>query len=209
MCACVCKRTCARVVHVCVLDAWACGLCTGRLVCPIHVWPAPPRDLADHPDRLNGGEWYSCPARYDLSGQEHGHYALELKAVDNAGNITVADWGNHRIQVFDTMGSFQRTIGHEGEGDAIAAAAGGRVEKGPPKDNERLFNKARLSYADDLQRVTDYERRSVVCQSFPQLIQVLKAINLDFKIVRIKNRFAKTNEVAKDTGAYRDCQLNV
>merc|ERR1719183_255283 len=38
-------------------------------------------------------------------------------AVDNAGNITVADWGNHRIQVFDTMGSFQRTIGHEGEGD--------------------------------------------------------------------------------------------
>ena len=87
MCACVCKCTCARVVHVCVLDAWACGLCTGRLVCPIHVWPAPPRDLADHPDRLNGGEWYSCRARYDLSGQEDGHYALELKAVDNAGNM--------------------------------------------------------------------------------------------------------------------------
>ena len=92
---------------------------------------------------------------------------------------------------------------------AIAAAAGGEVHVGPPKTNERLFEKARLSYGGDLERVTDYVRLSIVCTTFEQLKKVLLAINLDFIIIRIKNRFAKANEVAKDTGAYRDCQLNL
>lgn len=93
--------------------------------------------------------------------------------------------------------------------EAIAAGAGGQVHEGPVKATERLLEKARLSYGGNLQRVTDFIRLSIVCTTFPQLQKVLQGINMDFTIVRIKNRFAMENQAAKDTAAYRDCQLNL
>lgn len=93
--------------------------------------------------------------------------------------------------------------------EAIAAGAGGQVHEGPVKATERLLEKARLSYGGNLQRVTDFIRLSIVCTTFPQLQKVLQGINMNFTIVRIKNRFAMENQAAKDTAAYRDCQLNL
>ena len=38
-------------------------------------------------------------------------------AIDVYGNVYVADWGNHRIQVFDPQGRFLHKWGGEGYGD--------------------------------------------------------------------------------------------
>ena len=57
--------------------------------------------------------------------------------------------------------------------------------------------------------MTDYERRSFVCTSFGVLLEVLKRLPNSVTILRIKNRFAKCNVDAKDSGGYRDLQLVV
>ncbi len=57
--------------------------------------------------------------------------------------------------------------------------------------------------------MTDYERRSFVCTSFVGLLEVLKRLPTSATVIRIKNRFAKCNEDAKDSGGYRDLQLVV
>ena len=41
--------------------------------------------------------------------------ALDM-AVDDSGNIYIADTGNHRVQVFDHDGNFVRTLGRRGQG---------------------------------------------------------------------------------------------
>jgi tripartite motif-containing protein 71 len=38
-------------------------------------------------------------------------------AVDSSGNVYVADLGNHRIQKFDSEGTFMAKWGSRGEGD--------------------------------------------------------------------------------------------
>jgi hypothetical protein len=61
--------------------------------------------------------------------------------------------------------------------------------------------------------MTDIERRSFVCKDFDDLLLVLQLIDEGFegfggfKIIRIKNRFEAANSGAKDTAAYRDCQV--
>ena len=59
-------------------------------------------------------------------------------------------------------------------------------------------------YENNLQRVTDVARRSFVCETFDGLIMVLEKISGEagFKIIRIKNRFARSNSTAKRTGAH-------
>jgi hypothetical protein len=57
--------------------------------------------------------------------------------------------------------------------------------------------------------VTDYERRSFVCTSFGGLLEVLKRLPKSVTIIHIKNRFAKCNVDAKDSGGYRDLQVVV
>jgi hypothetical protein len=89
----------------------------------------------------------------------------------------------------------------------IASAADGVVHTGKPKDKKRLFEKARLSYGGSLVRVTDFERRSIVCDDFAGLITALEMVDAQFTVLRIKNRFAKKNDSAKKTASYRDCQL--
>ena len=80
-------------------------------------------------------------------------------------------------------------------------------ETGPVKSDERWIEKARIAYGNELRRVTDVERRSIVCVNFDDLLVALKLIDEEFIIIRIKNRFELGNAAAKDTAAYRDCQL--
>jgi hypothetical protein len=86
---------------------------------------------------------------------------------------------------------------------------GVHYEIGPQKDDVRLFEKARLSYKKNLRRVTDYERRSFVCNTFSAALEVFNRLASSVNIIRIKNRFSKTNVNAKDSGGYRDLQLVV
>jgi hypothetical protein len=89
----------------------------------------------------------------------------------------------------------------------IATKCGGNLKNGPPKDKTRLFEKARISYKGNLSRVTDFERRSIVCLDFPNLLIALREIDSEFVVIRVKNRFAKEDTGAKRTAGYRDCQL--
>ena len=89
----------------------------------------------------------------------------------------------------------------------IAAASEAKLHIGAPKDPERLFEKAELSYGNNLQRVTDYERRALEFAAFNEMTKALQMIFRDLDVIRIKNRFEKGNEAAKRTGAYRDVQL--
>ena len=86
---------------------------------------------------------------------------------------------------------------------------GVNYEIGPQKDDVRLFEKARLSYKSNLRRVTDYERRSFVCTTFGGALEVFNCLVGSVNIIRIKNRFAKCNVDAKDSGGYRDLQVVV
>lgn len=90
--------------------------------------------------------------------------------------------------------------------------AGVTMVKGPPKADERLYEKADTCYAKrgGVQRVTDYERRSGKCPSFKEMISATNEIRLaGFETVRIKNRFSKKNKTAKESAGYRDLQLVV
>ena len=63
---------------------------------------------------------------------------------------------------------------------------------------------------DRVQRITDYERRSGVCPTFREIMAAIREIvAAGFVVLRIKNRFAKSNKTAVDTGGYRDLRLLV
>jgi hypothetical protein len=90
---------------------------------------------------------------------------------------------------------------------SVAANCNGNLKSVPPKAKERILEKARIAYKGNLARVTDFERRSIICQEFPDLISALHGIDSEFVVIRVRNRFAKENTGAKDTAGYRDCQL--
>jgi len=92
----------------------------------------------------------------------------------------------------------------------IAGAIGAAFKKGPNKDNSRIFEKAKV-YKGNIRRVTDYFRRSIVCESFAVMQAALENIadNELFTIIRLKNRFSMVNETAKGTAGYRDVQVLV
>ena len=81
--------------------------------------------------------------------------------------------------------------------------------RGPPKKNDRLFQKARLSYKGNVRRITDFERCSFVCVDFPTMIVIFNALTKVVKKVRIKNRFSKNNKEGTESGGYRDLQTVV
>jgi hypothetical protein len=89
----------------------------------------------------------------------------------------------------------------------IATKANAIFKTGPIKTEERWIEKARISYGNELRRMTDIERRSFVCENFDDLTEVLQLIDQEFHTIRIKNRFEAANSAAKDTAAYRDCQV--
>jgi hypothetical protein len=78
-----------------------------------------------------------------------------------------------------------------------------KYEVGPRKKNERLFEKARISYNGSLRRVTDYERRSFVCDTFQQMAHLIEDLPPNLVVKRLKNRFDVANKTAKESGSYR------
>jgi hypothetical protein len=82
-----------------------------------------------------------------------------------------------------------------------------KYERGPPKKDERLFEKAEKAYRGDLRKVTDFERCSFICDNFGDVLIVFNELFLILDVVRIKNRFARSNKTAKESGGYRDLQL--
>ena len=93
--------------------------------------------------------------------------------------------------------------------EAIAAETGCRIEDGPDKNDERLFQKGSRCYGGDLSRVTDYKRKALIAESFGSIEAAIKEINMQLEVIRIKNRFDKANKNATATGGYRDVQLLV
>ena len=82
----------------------------------------------------------------------------------------------------------------------------------PPKANsdegkERVMSKARTAYENDVSRLTDMERLALIFGNFNDMQTALQKIMSAYTLIRIKNRFAKANANAKETAAYRDCQL--
>jgi len=108
---------------------------------------------------------------------------------------------------------FKRHIGQTADwlpkivsGDALVSGEC-TVEGGPRKSDERIFEKARVSYANDLQRITDFQRGTIVCSSFELVSAAFETLCRDIHVVKVKNRFATANQTAKDSGGYRDLQL--
>ena len=56
--------------------------------------------------------------------------------------------------------------------DGIGAKCNCEIVAGPPKSNQRLLEKATLSYGGNLRRVTDFERRTVLCDGFADMCEV-------------------------------------
>ena len=84
---------------------------------------------------------------------------------------------------------------------------GVKYKRGKYKTVTRVLEKARLCYDQDLRRITDFERRSMVCETFEQMESLLRDLNQLLTLIRVKNRFAKSNKHAKATAGYRDLQV--
>jgi hypothetical protein len=115
----------------------------------------------------------------------------------------------HREQYAEVIRKALRPVVEKMDGvfQDIASAVGAKYERGPPKGNPRLFQKARMSYKNNLRRITDFERGSFVCVDFDTMVVVFEAVTKVVKTVRIKNRFSKGNREATESGGYRDLQL--
>ena len=74
----------------------------------------------------------------------------------------------------------------------------------------QVMEKSRLAYKGDFARLKDYRRASVVCPDIPFIIKFVAAIENNPKLLvcRHKNRFDK-GYLAKESGGYRDLQLNL
>ena len=75
---------------------------------------------------------------------------------------------------------------------------------------DRCFEKASRSYANDVSRLVDIVRQTIIFHSLEDLTECLKAVKNDdtVKIMRLKNRYSSTYDSTKSAG-YRDCNLNL
>jgi hypothetical protein len=129
---------------------------------------------------------------------------VDFRQPDDAGDASQ----NSVKYAMDMRKAFANALpGHENGFKGLASRLDGvEYERGPPKKNERLFEKAEM-YEGDLRRITDFERCSFVCDNFGGVLVVYNELFVMLEIVRVKNRFAKCNKTAKESGGYRDLQL--
>ena len=84
---------------------------------------------------------------------------------------------------------------------------GRKYQRGKYKKRARVLEKARLCYGGDIQRITDFERRTIICKSLGEIESMVREMNGAMTFIRVKNRFANENRTAKETGGYRDFQV--
>lgn len=73
------------------------------------------------------------------------------------------------------------------------------------------MEKAKLAYSDDFSKLKDIWRASIVCPSMVSVVQLCRALVSDdsIKILRIKNRFARSYQAKEMSAGYRDVQFNL
>lgn len=81
----------------------------------------------------------------------------------------------------------------------MAVDLDGILKPGDAKGDKRWLNKALISYMNNLRRVTDIARQCIICKDFAHIQAFLEMIFAsDLQIIRIKNRFMKSNTLASD-----------
>ncbi len=85
--------------------------------------------IADGIDSNNRVAKFDKDGRFLLhwgsTGSDPGQFqGVKAVAIDRAGNVYVADRGNHRIQVFDESGTFKREFGNIGTPEAMCLTNG-------------------------------------------------------------------------------------
>lgn len=83
--------------------------------------------------------------------------------------------------------------------------------RGPPKKDDRCFEKAQLAYNDDCSKIRDLRRASVVCPNIAAVRNVCAKLDADPKIqlLRVKNRFRRAYNAKDKSAGYRDVQFNI
>lgn len=83
--------------------------------------------------------------------------------------------------------------------------------RGPPKKDDRCFEKAQLAYNDDCSKIRDLRRASVVCPNIAAVRTVCAKLDADPKIqlLRVKNRFSRAYNAKDKSAGYRDVQFNI
>ena len=82
---------------------------------------------------------------------------------------------------------------------------------GPPKDDLRAMEKARLAYGGRYDLLKDLRRASIACANIPAVRDIVEFL-ADFEksglqVIRVKNRFDRSYDVNRESAGYRDLQL--
>jgi DNA-binding beta-propeller fold protein YncE len=85
---------------------------------PTTIEPAPSPNATSAPPITQTANGYSFITKWGSSGTADGQFSFPFGvAVDSSGNVYVADWGNDRIQKFNSNGTFITKWGSRGNAD--------------------------------------------------------------------------------------------
>ena len=105
--------------------------------------------------------------------------------------------------------AIENTIYEETRG--VAKSLNLAFKPGPPKKDERVFEKSALAYDGDFSYVKDFRRASIICETMSEMVHLVDVLSNTegIEILRVKNRFDR-KYVAKELSAgYRDLQMNI
>ena len=93
--------------------------------------------------------------------------------------------------------------------EAIATKLQFVFHSGPNKKDKRCFEKASLAYEDDLSRLKDLRRASIICPTVGDIVMLCRELGPGMQLLRVKNRFDRLYQAAEQSAGYRDLQFNV
>jgi DNA-binding beta-propeller fold protein YncE len=96
-----------------------------------------------------------------VSGDDNTHFGWGSPrnvAVDSNGNVYVADTNNHRIQIYNSSGSYVTTLGSAGSGNyqfdapnGVAVDGSGNIYVADSSNHRvQIYNSSRVYQADTL-----------------------------------------------------------
>ena len=92
---------------------------------------------------------------------------------------------------------------------AVASKRQFLFHEGPPKNDKRSLEKARLAYNNDFTRLKDLRRASIVGPSMAGVVLLCQDLAVsNLQLLRVKNRFDRKYQAEQSAG-YRDLQFNV